>query len=336
MSETLPKLRVHRVRHLGSGLMVLFVDDFVHFPADRIDTVAARRLVSAIDGTRPGSEIAGDLGISSDLVSDILDRLAGAGVLCPTSSRDPIPGPEFAERITLASRFWAVQSGDHELWWMLERREGGQSLLRGLTMESFHLVDSASRHIGIALDHCTDPRLSRIVTDYGASETGHEELVLEALVQMGADPDQVVGASPLGGTTAVVDHLCRHAHGDTLAWLACVVMIESTGSRGGAGRRGPSLFTDYGFPASAAEPLRQHLEIDAGADHRTLMERAVGPETLVALDRADSVVHSMHRLSRLLDRWQHEIIGHYAAEPTRDPAPARRETPVPTVGYYDL
>ena len=56
-------------------------------------------------------------------------------------------------------------------------RPGNQDYRRevflGLVLETYHYINSASRHISTAIAHCTDPAWTRLLSEYLSEEYDH-------------------------------------------------------------------------------------------------------------------------------------------------------------------
>lgn len=267
-----------------------------------------------LDGRHTVADICAITGVGHDDAMAIVTTFAEQGLLREEDARmETIPTDVFVKQIDKSTGMWAEQIGYHRLWSGLENQDYRREVLLGLVLETYHYIGSASRHIGTAIAHCSDPHWQHLLSRYLADEYDHARLARESLVRMGLPEEQVVGAHPLIGTWSLVNNLCEIARNDTLGYLACTKLFEARGVEsleGGQTLR--RLAAAYGYPEDCLDPLVSHVEADVGADHIGLLEEALADREYVDVEQAHVAVNNLHDLKHSYDQYSDNIIYYYS------------------------
>lgn len=283
-----------------------------------------------LDGRHTVAEISRITGVGEADAWAIVGTFADQGLLRdPDARADTIPADVFVKQIDVSTGMWTEQIGYHRLWSGLENQDFRREVFLGLIIETYHYIGAASRHIGTAIAHCTDPAWQHLLSGYLAEEYDHARLARESLVRMGLPEEQVVAAHPLIGTWSLVNNLCEIARTDTLGYLACTKLFEARGVEsleGGETLR--RLAVAYGYPETCLDPLISHVQEDVTADHTGLLERALAGRDVVEADQAHRAVNDLHDLKHSYDQYGDNIIYYYS-----DPA---NYIPRLKVDYFSL
>lgn len=267
-----------------------------------------------LDGRHTIEEIAAITGIEVDDVLGIVTGFAEQGLLREeVAELQRIPVPSFVAQITESTGMWAEQIGYHRLWSGLANQDYRREVFLGLVLETYHYINSASRHISTAIAHCTDEHWRKLLSEYLTEEYDHARLAKESLVNMGVPAEQVDGAHPLIGTWSLVNNLCEIAREDTLGYLACTKLFEARGveSIDGANELQETAVS-YGFPGGCLDPLVSHVVEDVNAEHTGLLEEALQDREYVPAERAHTAVNNLHDLKHSYDQYSENIIYYYS------------------------
>lgn len=267
-----------------------------------------------LDGRHTVAEISRITGVAEDDALGIVGTFAEQGLL---RQEDPelrtIPADVFLKQIDKSTAMWSEQIGYHKIWSGLEHQDFRREVFLGLILETYHYINSASRHISTAIAHCTDPAWTRLLSEYLSEEYDHAWMAKESLVRMGLPVEQVEDAHPLIGTWSLVNNLCEIAREDTLGYLACTKLFEARGADSIEGcetlRR---LAVAYGYPEDSLEPLVSHVEDDVRADHTGLLEEALAGREAVPAAQAHRTVNNLHDLKHSYDQYNDNIVLYYS------------------------
>lgn len=297
------------------GPMLMIVGD-QHFEIEQhgSDLESFLNLKRYFDGRHTIADMARITGVAEDDARAIVASFEEQGLLRDADATiGNIPADVFVKQIGVSTGMWSEQIGYHRLWSGLENQDFRREVLLGLVIETYHYINSASRHIGTAIAHCSDPDWQHLLSAYLADEYDHARLARESLVRMGLPEEQVLGAHPLIGTWSLVNNLCEIARNDTLGYLACTKLFEARGAEsleGGQTLR--RLAAAYGYPEDCLDPLVSHVEADVVADHTGLLEQALAGRDAIEVARAHTAVNNLHDLKHSYDQYSDNIIYYYS------------------------
>ncbi len=299
----------------SSGTTLMIVGD-QHFEIEQqgSDFKSFLNLKRYLDGRHTIEDIAGITGVSADDTLEIVNAFAEQGLLrAEVDGLDVIPTTAFLKQIDKSTGMWAEQIGYHRLWSGLENLDYRKEVFLGLILETYHYINSASRHISTAIAHCTDPKWKHLLSEYLSEEYNHAWMARDSLVRMGLTKQEVENAHPLIGTWSLVNNLCEIARQDTLGYLACTKLFEARGVESLDGARTlQRLATAYGYPEDCLEPLVSHVEEDVSANHTGLLEEALEEAGDIPAARAHHAVNNLHDLKHSYDQYADNIILYYS------------------------
>ncbi|QPP05829.1 hypothetical protein G4Z16_04805 [Streptomyces bathyalis] len=267
-----------------------------------------------LDGRHTVSEISEITGVSVPDAVGIVGSFAEQGLLRTEENElENIPVDAFLKQIDKSTAMWTEQIGYHRLWSGLENQDFRKEVFLGLILETYHYINSASRHISTAIAHCTDPAWKRLLSEYLAEEYDHAWMARDSLVRMGLPQEQVENAHPLIGTWSWINNLCEIAREDTLGYLACTKLFEARGTDTLDGARTlQRLAVQYGFPEDCLAPLLSHVEEDVKANHTGLLEEALEGRESVPVQQAHRAVNNLHDLKHSFDQYNDSIVQYYS------------------------
>ncbi|GGS28873.1 iron-containing redox enzyme family protein [Actinokineospora fastidiosa] len=267
-----------------------------------------------LDGRHTISEISAITGISVEDTVGIVGNFAEQGLLRREQPElERIPVADFLAQIDRSTAMWTEQIGYHRLWSGLENKDFRKEVFLGLILETYHYINSASRHISTAIAHCSDPAWKRLLSEYLAEEYDHAWMARESLVNMGLSKEEVENAHPLIGTWSWTNNLCEIAREDTLGYLACTKLFEARGTETLEGANTlQRLAVEYGYPEGCLAPLVSHVEEDVKAGHTGLLEEALEGRDFVPAWQAHRAVNNLHDLKHSFDQYNDGIILYYS------------------------
>jgi len=302
------------VPHRGGTTLMIVGDQHFEIEQQGADFKAFLNFKRYLDGRHTIAEISAITGVSVQDALGIVNSFAEQGLLRDENpALDRIPVDAFIKQVDKSTAMWAEQIGYHRLWSGLENHDYRKEVFLGLILETYHYINSASRHISTAIAHCTDPGWKHLLSEYLSEEYNHAWMARDSLVRMGLSKAEVENAHPLIGTWSLVNNLCEIARQDTLGYLACTKLFEA---RGAESLEGAStlqrLAVEYGYPEDCLQPLVSHVEEDVEANHTGLLEEALEGRGHVAADRAHRAVNNLHDLKHSFDQYSDNIILYYS------------------------
>jgi pyrroloquinoline quinone (PQQ) biosynthesis protein C len=267
-----------------------------------------------LDGRHTLAAISEITGLSIVDATGMVDAFIGQGLIrTGEESTEGIPVDVFTKQIDKSISMWSDQIGYHRLWPGLETKRFRKEVFLGLIIETYHYINSASRHISTAIAHCQDPDWKQLLSEYLSEEYNHAWMPRESLVRMGMRERDVVEAHPLIGTWSLINNLCEIARNDTLGYLACTKLFEARGGETLDGaQRLQRLAVEYGYPDDCLQPLVSHVQTDVEANHLGLLEEALQGRTSIAAADAHRAVNNLHDLKHSFDQYHYDIIAYYS------------------------
>ena len=267
-----------------------------------------------LDGRHTLAEICGITGVAVDDAIGIVASFLEQGLLRTEDAevRD-LPADVFLKQIDKSTAMWAEQIGYHRIWPGLENRDFRREVFLGLILETYHYINSASRHISTALAHCSDPAWRTLLSKYLAEEYDHAWMARDSLIRMGVPADRIDDAHPLIGTWSLVNNLCEISREDTLGYLACTKLFEARGGDSAEGcEQLGRLAVAYGYPDDCLEPLISHVEEDIAAEHTGLLQEALSTRESVPVEQAHRAVNNLHDLKHSYDQYYDNVVIYYS------------------------
>ncbi|HEU4964388.1 MAG TPA: hypothetical protein VFV52_11145 [Bacilli bacterium] len=265
------------------------------------------------DGRHSIKTISEVTGVAEDDVREIVEAFAELGVLRMEEPLEKIPTDVFLKRIQDSCIMWGRQIGYHRLYGGLERGEYRKEVFLGLILETYHYVKSATKHISVALAHCTNPVWQKILTEYLQDEHDHEKLFENALVQMGMPLEWVQNSHPIIGTMSLTNMLCEIGKASTFAYMACTNLFEAREEDfENASGAFEQMARQYGYDESVIASVIEHMAGDIEAGHKSLLAQALEETPFVDADLAHLTVNFLHDLKHSYDQFHDQILDYYS------------------------
>jgi hypothetical protein len=141
----------------------------------------------------------------------------------------------------------------------------GRSALVRYALEYFQIVRAGPAIIAGALAHVGADDTRRVLERFLVQETGHDRLLLDALMAVGLDEPTVRAAVPLPETFAVIAALQTLADQDPLAFKATAFLLEEASPEFHAAFA--SAAERVGLHADFVDPIVRHAHMNSDGDH---------------------------------------------------------------------
>ncbi|MEO6086806.1 MAG: iron-containing redox enzyme family protein [Umezawaea sp.] len=296
------------------GILMIVGDQHYELEHHGSDLKSFLNFKRYLDGRHTVKEISEITGVSVDDTLGIVSSFAEQGLMRDEDAGlERIPTAAFLKQIDKSTAMWTEQIGYHRLWSGLENQDFRKEVFLGLIMETYHYINSASRHISTAIAHCTDTAWKHLLSEYLSEEYNHAWMARESLIRMGLSKEEVENAHPLIGTWSWTNNLCEIARVDTLGYLACTKLFEARGVDTLEGAHTLQRLAEaYGYPADCLSPLVSHVEADVEANHTGLLEEALADREHVPAWQAHRAVNNLHDLKHSFDQYNDGIILYYS------------------------
>lgn len=267
-----------------------------------------------LDGRHTIQQISEITNVTPEDVLGVVNAFAEQGLLREENpDLENIPVDVFLKQIDKSTAMWTEQIGYHRLWSGLETQEYRKEVFLGLILETYHYINSASRHISTAIAHCSDPQWKRLLSKYLAEEYDHAWMARDSLIRMGLSKEEVENAHPIIGTWSWTNNLCEIAREDTLGYLACTKLFEARGTETLEGAETLQRLAEaYGYPKDCLEPLVSHVRTDVEANHTGLLEEALEGRKYIPAEQAHRAVNNLHDLKHSFDQYNDGIVLYYS------------------------
>jgi pyrroloquinoline quinone (PQQ) biosynthesis protein C len=296
------------------GILMIVGDQHFELEHHGADLKSFLNFKRYLDGRHTVAEISEITGVSVDDTLAIVNSFAEQGLIRDEDQAlDQIPTATFLKQIDKSCAMWTEQIGYHKLWSGLENMDFRKEVFLGLIMETYHYINSASRHISTAIAHCSDPAWKHLLSEYLSEEYDHAWMARDSLINMGLSKEEVDNAHPLIGTWSWTNNLCEIAREDTLGYLACTKLFEARGVDTLDGAHTLQRLAEaYGYPEGCLSPLVSHVEEDVKANHTGLLEEALADRASVPAWQAHRAVNNLHDLKHTFDQYNDGIITYYS------------------------
>jgi hypothetical protein len=271
--SSLPLLSPDAVFHRSDGDLMVETEAMSYtFHGSSADVLAA--VQDRLDGSATIEELAGEAGVTTAVLAEVLDAIAEDGQLLDAQPTLEASSPRaFMDGFQRICALWAKELVLVPFWRTLVSGRASRELVLGWAIEFYHYVDAANEHMAASVAHGRrDPEVQEWLARHYVEEYDHSKMFLEGLVGCGLDADQVRRAPPLGSTHALINYLTELATSDTLAYAGAYGVIHHPQSDAADtqelyGR----LAEQYEFAAPFFRAVGTHAALDETLDHDTLV-----------------------------------------------------------------
>jgi hypothetical protein len=265
-----------------------------------------------LDGRHTVRDICDSTGLPDTNVDALIASFEQMGLLRSETPQINIPAKDFVERIDATCAMWSRQIGFHRLFGLLQQGSVRKEVFQGLMLETYHYVNSAAKHIAVAIAHCGDSQHRTLLQRYFVDEHDHAELLLRTLENIGISRDLALSAHPVIGTLSLINMLCDIGRTSTLAYLCCTSLFEARKTEASAGQAAfERIAANYNWSVEDVSPIVSHLLQDVAADHTSLIAEALRDTEYVTAADADRAVNGLHDLKHSFDQFHDQILSYY-------------------------
>lgn len=251
-------------------------------------------------------------GLSIAVVQGLLKSLAPAGVVIDSApAGDEVSAQELRERLVKLAALWSAELRFIYIGNEFAAGELPKAALVGWLIEMYHYIHDFPEAIAHAARHAQG-ELRTVLAHYAQQERGHEQFVLDTLVNLGLSPQEVETSTPML-STRLIAFLMRELF-ELAPWsvLPTAAMIEAQDFEDDQIEAFKKNLCDcYGLSTEAFDPYFEHQEIDVGMGHAQLL--ATNLHLIESTDRArlDQITNKMHDLLHAFDLQGMEIKAYY-------------------------
>jgi pyrroloquinoline quinone (PQQ) biosynthesis protein C len=317
--QRIPEVITPRLRHctffdrgLDNTLIVATGHRHLEITGKRLTSEQFACVCRYLDGQHTIAEVSAATGLPVAEISALVSLLQRLGATEDPQSDDLIPVKDFVNLAERTCATWVRQLNHHPLFTGLQEFSFRKEVFLGLIIETYHYVNSASRHIATAISHNQDSYLNELLGEYFVDEYRHATLILETLERLGLQRRLIKRSYPIGGTISLIQSLCEIARSSTIAYLLCTLFVEARAEElepASASLR--HICEVYGWPADALDALISHALGDVEAGHVSLLTTALDGVDVIPRGEADMAVNYLHDLKHAFAQQYDQVIKYY-------------------------
>ena len=250
--------------------------------------------------------------VSVEEILAFIDVFDDIGLLCPANPlNEPLDLQKTRELLVKITRIWSNEL--HAVYISSELALGGlsRSVLVGWMLEMYHYV----RDFPAALRHasqCATGELKAVLTRYANEEEGHEQFILETLVNLGLDEAEVKSSVPLVSTRAIGLLLRELLESQPETTLLAAALLEAADfDEENIDLYKTRLSVLYDIPRNALDPYFTHQKIDYELEHQKLLVDNLDLINMSDLQHLDEAVNKLHDLKHAFELQSLEIKSYY-------------------------
>ncbi|MGB7196642.1 MAG: iron-containing redox enzyme family protein [Collimonas pratensis] len=260
------------------------------------------------------AEIEQRSGVPETDVLSILLCLAQAGITLPGKALSAAPDvtPELVrDKLQRISAIWSRELSREFVANELLGGDLPKTVLLGWLLEMYHYV----RDFPQAIAHgaaCASGELQHLLARYAAEETGHENFVLQTLVNLGLKEEEVKESRPLVSTRLIAFLLRELFELEPAAVLLVAAVVEAQDVPADKlDEFQARLEYRHALPAGAMKPYFQHQAIDASLGHSQLLAENIKLFQVHDIETLDKIVDKLHDLKHAFELQSQEIKMYY-------------------------
>ena len=278
------------------------------------ETQARLLLELLVSGARVGKLVSA-APLLADQLPDFLEELDRLGLLLETHipfQAGNLCGEEFYYRLRLFASKVTASRARNIFHRALTSRSVSREQLIGYVIEYYHLVNHASRIIAPALSHADTKKTHIILSNFLASEMGHDRMLLEALNAVGIREEHVTYLMPLPATFALISALAVLAAQDPLSFKSMLFVFEEADAR--FGKAFEQRCKELDMPTAFFEPVLRHADLNDEYDHGDISRDLLSEVAVVTIEQQSVVKKHVAVVLESLVEMETEILEHYVVE----------------------
>ncbi|MGY3586646.1 hypothetical protein ACVIGB_004296 [Bradyrhizobium sp. USDA 4341] len=300
-------VQIDEERHL---LVLSTNTDYFEFRG--VPSQAFAGVIERIDGVSTVAEIAKGANVEEGTLARFLSVLREHDLAIEAEPAG-YTGQELASLLADLYRDWNPSLFSRSLWSSLTWGTATQGVLDGWLIESYHFIRGANARLAYAAACTSDTRVRRIFAKHHSEEYDHFRFFADSLKRRNIDPLTVDKVGPLPSTMAVINMARRAARIDHLCYAACSGLLESTGSDAARARSFYDAVARHYDPDNTGfvEPMIQHVALDEGFNHGSVMRDVFEPIKEICSERANRIIATVSLFKETLELWFDEIERYY-------------------------
>ena len=155
-------------------------------------------------------------------------------------------------------------------------------------------------------DHASDRQTRAILEKFLASEIGHDELILSALMSVGITSDELHASLPLPETFAIISALQVFADQEPLTFKALVFLMEETNPE--FHEAFVSACEHEGLGRDFWKPITDHGEINEDGGHGSISSSLLAQVGLVSVEERVVVLKQAFTMIENLVALEHALL----------------------------
>jgi hypothetical protein len=257
--------------------------------------------------------IASKSGMSAEEVSALIDPLIEAEVLhLPFSPIESLLSEEILKSLYAACQIWSEQLAECSIVYDIIQGKVQRSVVLGWLLEMYHYIKAFPFALDLAAES-TSGLLKEVFTKYASEERGHEEFVLQTLVNAGMSRQEVEQSIPLV-STRTIDFIMRDLFlTEPFSVLLVARIIEAHDFNEKQFIELDKVLVDkYQFSPRLLDPFVEHIKIDAQLEHSDLFDKYAALAESNFSSNLHVMVNKIHDLKHAFDLQKLEIKEYYS------------------------
>lgn len=280
------------------------------FEVPTVEALEFLKIRSHLTGHISADEISLRSGVSKERILSIVDSLDGAGLFKDKNSK--LAEEELRQRLVKLVDIWSNELKDLYIANKLPSGSFSKSVLVGWLLEMFHYIRSFPDAIEAAARSCSEPSTKDIIQVYADQEKGHEEFVVQTLVNLGLKRDEILTSHPLPSTQLIVflmNKLLQHS--PTMVFAMAKLVESQEFDENNISLYKHLLSENFSIPEDALDPYFLHQEIDTNMGHGTLMDTYLDRIDVRDTQRVSEALNILHDLKHAFELQTAEIVSYY-------------------------
>jgi pyrroloquinoline quinone (PQQ) biosynthesis protein C len=297
-----PKLR-ENVWHIDpEGETALLITSTARFEVPTMPALQFLKMRSYCTGHNSIDRISEKSGLPVSDVTALLKSLEPAGIIYSSWSADQkLAHKQIQDTLVSACRTWSDELQMSYIGNEFAAGELPKSVLIGWLLEMYHYIKDFPWAIEHGARHATG-RLKDALQNYAEQEKGHEQFVLQTLVNLGLDPAEVETSIPLLSTRLIGFLMRELFEFEPLSAFMVAALVEAQDfNEEQINSFKTQLHEHYEVDPRAFEPYFRHQQIDVGLGHAELLASHLDWIEIDDRKVLDQIVNKLHDLKHAFD-----------------------------------
>jgi hypothetical protein len=184
-----------------------------------------------------------------------------------------------------------------------------EGVVHGMVIENYHFLFRESYFDAPVLSYVPNTRVRLSMNSFFAEEYGHDELLLQALDQIGMSRENLIKTLPLPQTMALCNALSYWAHNDPLFFFTTLGVLEGKDIS-------QDSFLDaayrVGIDKEFLRPVKEHSDINLKGEHGSLTRKIFSEISIIDQETMRRMRAQTHLFIELYDAFYTAVWQHYS------------------------